>query len=151
MRRYVFAAALSLTAVSAIAHPAWQPQPVQGATEPSEVIARSTAEDWRAIDPENLLVMDLADGGRVVIELAPAFAPIHVANIRRFARAGWWSNATVYRVQDNYVAQWGNGDAQGTLPDGIVRQPPAEYERPLAGLPVRPLVNREGEIPSTTM
>jgi peptidylprolyl isomerase len=139
MRPFVAAAAISLAALPASAQPAWQPQPVQGATEPSEVIASSTAADWRPIDPENLLVMDLADGGRVIIELAPAFAPVHVANMRRFARGGWWSNATVYRVQDNYVAQWGNNELQGTLPEGIVRQPPAEYERPIAGLTIRPL------------
>jgi len=136
MRRFVLLSAL--LAVSASAQ-TWQPQPVTGATEPSEVIANSTAEDWRAIDPENLLVMDLADGGRVIIELAPDFAPVHVANIRRFARAGWWNEATVYRVQDNYVAQWGNGDAEVALPEGVVAQPPAEYERSLAGLDIRPL------------
>jgi peptidylprolyl isomerase len=118
---------------------AWRPMPVTGATEPAEVIAHSAASDWRPVDPENLLVMDLADGGRVIIELAPDFAPVHVANMRRFARAGWWNAATVYRVQDNYVAQWGNGDAQVAMPDGVVAQPPAEYERPMAGLPIRPL------------
>src|SRR5205085_10653596 len=91
------------------------------------------------IDPENLLVMDLADGGPVVIELAPAFAPVRVANMRGFARAGWWNNATIYRVQDNYVAQWGNGDAAVAMPEGVVAQPPPEYERPLAGLNIRPL------------
>ena len=90
----------------------WRPAPVEGATEPSEVIAHSAAADWRAIAPDNLLVMDLADGGRVVIELAPDFAPVHVANVRAFARGGWWNGATIYRVQDNYVAQWGNGDAE---------------------------------------
>ena len=73
--RHLLAAAFSLAASAALAQPApWQPRPVQGATEPSEVVASSTAEDWRPIDPENLLVMDLADGGRVIIELAPAFA-----------------------------------------------------------------------------
>ena len=41
----------------------WRPAPIQGATEPSDVIAHSAASDWRPIDPENLLVMDLADGG----------------------------------------------------------------------------------------
>lgn len=117
----------------------WRPAPVQGATEPADVIARSTAADWRPIDPENLLVMDLADGGRVIIELAPAFAPVHVANVRAFARGGWWNAATVYRVQDNYVAQWGNGDAEVPLPAGVTRTPPAEYDRPLAGLSARPL------------
>jgi peptidylprolyl isomerase len=117
----------------------WRPAPVEDAVEPSEVIARSTAADWRPVDPENLLVMDLADGGRVVIELAPAFAPVHVANVRAFARGGWWNAATIYRVQDNYVAQWGNGDAEVALPAGVVRTPPAEYDRGLDGLPLRPL------------
>ena len=117
----------------------WRPAPVEGAVEPSEVIARSTAADWRPIAAENLLVVELADGGRIFIELAPDFAPVHVANVRAFARGGWWNGATVYRVQDNYVAQWGNGDAQADLPDGVVRTPPAEYDRDLAGLSARPL------------
>jgi len=134
------AAVLSLVSSHLPAQPtAWQPRPVQGATEPAEVIATSTAEDWRAIDPENLLVMDLADGGRVIIELAPAFAPIHVDNVRRFARGGWWDNANVYRVQDNYVAQWGNNESEVPMPPGVTRQPPAEYERPIEGLAIRPL------------
>jgi peptidylprolyl isomerase len=144
MRRTAAIAAPILLAACATAPSAWRPAPIAGTTEPSEVIANSAASDWRAIDPENLLVMDLAGanggpGGRVVIELAPDFAPVHVANMRRFARAGWWNGATVYRVQDNYVAQWGNGDAETALPDGVVAQPPAEYERPLAGLALRPL------------
>ena len=117
----------------------WRPAPVEGATEPAEAIASSTPADWRAVEPDNLLVMELAGGGRVVVELAPDFAPVHVANVRAFARAGWWNEATIYRVQDNYVAQWGNGDSEVPLPAGVVRAPPAEYDRPLDGLPVRPL------------
>ena len=117
----------------------WRPAPVQGAVEPSQVIADSVASDWSAIAPEDLLVMDLEDGGRVVIQLAPKFAPVHVANVRAFARAGWWNDATVYRVQDNYVAQWGNNEAEVPMPAGIVASPPAEYERPVAGLSIRPL------------
>jgi peptidylprolyl isomerase len=140
MTRTALAAALVLLAAAAAsAQPgAWRPRPVQGATEPAEIIANSAPSDWRAIDPENLLVMDLAEG-RVVIELAPEFAPVHVANMRRFARAGWWNEATIYRVQDNYVAQWGNGDAEVALPAGVVAAPPPEYERPTAGLAIRPL------------
>jgi len=117
----------------------WRPAPVEGAPEPSEVVSASNAADWRAVDPDNLLVIDLAEGGRVVVELAPDFAPVHVANVRAFARGGWWNDATIYRVQDNYVAQWGNGDAQVALPAGIVRTPPAEYDRALDGLATRPL------------
>lgn len=108
----------------------WRPQPVSGATEPSEVIARSTASDWQEIAPEDLLVMDLGDNSRIVIQLAPGFAPVHVANVRAFARGRWWNNATIYRVQDNYVVQWGNGEAEVPLPAGVVRTPPAEYDQP---------------------
>jgi peptidylprolyl isomerase len=117
----------------------WRPARVVDAPDPNEVVKAAPAADWRAVAPENLLIMDLKDGGRVAIELAPDFAPVHVSNVRAFAAAGWWKDASIYRVQDNYVAQWGNGDAKVDLPAGVVRQPPAEYDRPLAGLKIRPL------------
>ena len=117
----------------------WTPQPVGGATEPSVVVKDAPASDWRPVAPENLLLMDLADGARVAIELAPDFAPVHVANIRALARAGWWNGAKVYRVQDNYVAQWGVNEAPTPLPSGVVKAPPAEYTRPLAALAPRAL------------
>ncbi|HEV2078726.1 MAG TPA: peptidylprolyl isomerase [Allosphingosinicella sp.] len=118
---------------------AWSPTPVAGVVEPSETIKNAPASAWRDVDPQNLLIMELKNGARIAIELAPQFAPVHVANIRAFARAGWWNNAAIYRVQDNYVVQWGNGDAENPLPPGVVKTPPAEYDRPLAGLQVRPL------------
>lgn len=117
----------------------WRPAPVVDAPDPNQVVQSAPAEAWRPVDPSNLLVIELKEGGRVVIELAPAFAPVHIANVRAFARAGWWNGAGIYRVQDNYVAQWGNGDAKTELPAGVVRTPPAEYHRELAGLRVRPL------------
>jgi peptidylprolyl isomerase len=138
MRRFALLALLLATAASAQPG-AWRPAPVTDATEPAQVIERSSPSDWRAIDPENLLVLELQGGGTVIIELAPAFAPVHIANMRRFARAGWWNAATIYRVQDNYVAQWGNGDAEVPLPEGVVAQPAPEYERSTAGLAIRPL------------
>lgn len=142
MRYPALVAAITLLAGSAAAQTQqgrWTPRPVANATEPAQVIANAPASAWRPIAPENLLVMDLADGGRVIVELAPAFAPVHVANMRRYARAGWWDAATIYRVQDNYVAQWGNGDANVPLPEGVVQRPPAEYERSSVGLALRPL------------
>lgn len=117
----------------------WRPAPVLDAPDPNEVVKNAPADAWRPVDPQNLLVMDLKEGGRVVIELAPDFAPVHIANVRAFARAGWWNGAAIYRVQDNYVSQWGNGDAKTKLPDGVVARPPHEYFRPLEGLKVRPL------------
>jgi len=108
-------------------------------TTPSELVAAAPASAWRTINPDELLVIDLKAGGRVVVQLAPAFAPVHVANIQALARGRWWDGAAVYRVQDNYVAQWGNNDGEKALPAGVVAKPAAEYTRPLRGLKVRPL------------
>lgn len=95
---------------------------------PSDVIAAAGADDWRTIAPENLLVMTLENGAEIFIELAPDFAPVHVENIRRLARAHWYDGISVNRVQDNYVVQWGDATQEKALPEGIVEQPPAEYE-----------------------
>ena len=106
---------------------------------PNDIVAASPANAWKTIPAEDLLVMDLANGGRIVIQLAPAFAPIHAANIKALARASYWNGATVYRVQDNYVAQWGLNESSKPWPQGVVAKPPAEYTRALNGLAITPL------------
>ncbi|HZF44405.1 MAG TPA: peptidylprolyl isomerase [Sphingomonadaceae bacterium] len=128
------------------------PAPIAGMT-PTAAIASAAPADWRAIDPANLLLMDLREANgqparRVVIELAPAFAPVHVANIRAFTRAGWWNRSGIYRVQDNYVAQWGNGETSRGMPAGVVPVPPAEYDRDLEGQRPRPLGYRDAYAPA---
>ena len=106
---------------------------------PNDIVAGAPASAWKTIDPDNLLVMDLATGGRVVVQLAPDFAPVHVANIKALARGGYWSGASIYRVQDNYVAQWGLNQSDKPWPEGVTAKPPAEYTRALKGLAVKPL------------
>ena len=76
----------------------------------ADILAAAKPEDWRAIDPENTLYLELA-GGRVVIELAPAFAPHHAANVKALAREHYYDGLAIIRVQDNYVAQWGDAEA----------------------------------------
>lgn len=106
---------------------------------PNDIVAAAPAKAWKDVDPDDLMVIDLRNGGRVIIQLAPQFAPVHVANIRALAKGGWWTGASIYRVQDNYVVQWGNNEAQKPFPKGVVEKPPAEYHRALKGLTVRPL------------
>jgi len=106
---------------------------------PNDIVAKSPASAWKAIPPDDLLVMDLASGGRLVIQLAPQFAPVHVANIRALARGNYWDGATIYRLQDNYVAQWGLNDSDKGFPAGVVAKPPAEYTRSVRGLFITPL------------
>ena len=84
--------------------------------------------DWRAIPDDEVMVVTLGDGRRVVIRLAPRMAPAHVANVRALARARWWDQASVYRVQENWVAQWGDATEAKPLPPGITDRPAAEFE-----------------------
>jgi peptidylprolyl isomerase len=113
--------------------------PAKKPLTPNDIVANSPADAWRTIASDDLLVVDLRNGGRVVVQLAPAFAPVHVANIRALAQANYWDGATVYRVQDNYVAQWGQNDSDKPWPAGVTPKPPAEYTRPLKGLMITPL------------
>ena len=136
MRSMLVLPLAALATATATAQPAAKPAKP---TTPSEVVAAAPATAWRTIPADDLLVMELKNGGQVVIQLAPAFAPVHVANIRALARGGWWDGAAIYRVQDNYVAQWGNNESDKPFPPGVVAKPPAEYTRPLKGLSVRPL------------
>ena len=66
-------------------------------------------------DPENTLVIELKDGGRVVVEMLPDVAPQHVARIKALAGAGEYDNVAFHRVIDGFMAQTGdvaNGDME---------------------------------------
>jgi len=113
--------------------------PAKKLLTPNDIVAAAPASAWKAIPADDLMVMDLANGGRIVVQLAPAFAPVHVANIKALARGKYWDGATVYRVQDNYVAQWGLNESDKPWPAGVTPKPPAEYTRALKGLSITPL------------
>lgn len=121
--------------------------PVTGETRTTQqLLDASTPADWRTPDPANLLYMDL-DGGRVVIELAPAFAPEHVANIRTLARGGFWDGLSLYRSQDNFVVQFGDitEDRAPGRPIGSARASlPAEFDRASQGLAFHTLPDVDG-------
>lgn len=101
----------------------------------SEILEMAPAEDWRAVDPENTLYMQLP-GGRVIIELAPEYAPHHVANIRALARAHYWDGAAIVRSQDNYVVQWGRDEGDTTPMGEGVASLAGEFDRPRRGVTV---------------
>jgi peptidylprolyl isomerase len=89
MRRIAIVPALTLVAAMQAATPPGPPK------TPSEVIAASKPAEWAEIPAEELMVVDLKSGSRVVIQLAPAFAPVHVANIQKLARGGYWQGAAI--------------------------------------------------------
>lgn len=81
----------------------------------SELLATAKPADWRVLDLENTLYMELPTG-RVVIELSAAYAPAHAANIRTLVREGYFDGLAIVRSQDNYVAQWGDPEADNASP-----------------------------------
>ncbi|WP_324806301.1 peptidylprolyl isomerase [Sphingomonas sp. LY29] len=115
---------------------------------PGGVVEAAPAGDWREIPATDLLVFDLAGDRRVVMQLAPTFAPVHVANLRALAKGGWWDGAKIYRVQDNYVVQWGNNESERSLPAGVVAKPPAEYHRAYRGLRITPTGSPDAYAPA---
>jgi cyclophilin family peptidyl-prolyl cis-trans isomerase len=124
------AGALACTAVLSAAPAAAEPakKPLTAA----EVLAASTPADWRPLDAQNTLYLELGSG-RVVIELTPLFAPNHVANVEALVRGKYFDGLAIVRVQDNYVVQL--ADADGTKPVGVAKRVlAAEFERPLRGL-----------------
>lgn len=105
---------------------------------PGDIIAAAPQGDWVRIPADDLLVMDLAPDAkgrsrRVVIQLTPApFSSGWVSNIRKLAAAHWWDDTAIVRVQDNYVVQWGDPDAEDEakakpLPSDIVQVPESGY------------------------
>lgn len=100
----------------------------------AQILDATQPADWQSLDPENTLYLELATG-RVVIQLAPAFAPRHVANVKALAREHYFDGLAIVRVQDNYVVQWGDPYAENpALARKIqhaARTLPPEFDRPL--------------------
>ena len=73
------------------------------------------------IDPENIWVLDLSNGGRVRIMLYPDKAPGHVERIKLLTRQGFYDGLVFHRVIPGFMAQGGDPLGDGTggskLPD----------------------------------
>lgn len=97
-----------------------------------QVIAASKADEWRAPDPDNTLYMQIP-AGRVVIELAPTFAPNHAVNIKTLVREGYFDGLSIYRSADNWVVQWGDPDEKNPRPLKTAKEKlKAEFTAPIA-------------------
>lgn len=149
MRHRLLAAALALAvATPALAQDAATPPKRKSA---KEIIDAAPASAWRDLDPANTLYMELP-AGRVVIELAPGFAPEHVANIKALAKGGFWDGLALYRSQDNFVVQWGDADGDDKakakpLTAGARDHLPAEFTRSDKGVRFDRLPDADGWAP----
>ena len=148
MRPALLAIALSIAlATPALAQDAAKPK----YRSAKDIIDAAPASAWRDLDPANTLYMELP-AGRVVIELAPGFAPEHVANIKTMARGGFWDGLAIYRSQDNFVVQFGDAEGEEAgkakpYPAGTKTHLPAEFTRDAKGARFDKLPDRDGYAP----
>ena len=111
MSRKLSVPALALAAVLGVCAPAL----AQAPAAPPAAVA-----EWRAVDPENVLVIDTTKG-RILVELAPEAAPEHVTRIKQLVRDKFYDGLVWHRVIDWFMAQTGDplgtGEGQSHHPD----------------------------------
>ena len=109
-----------LAALMASAATAQDAAPAPSDAAPREAAPAIAAGDWRAVAPDNLLVIDTSKG-RILVEMTPEAAPGHVARIRLLAKAGFYDGVPWHRVIDGFMAQTGDplgtGEGQSWHPD----------------------------------
>jgi peptidylprolyl isomerase len=132
---------LALTAPLAAQEEQAAPGPQAPAPAPGDIVNAAGEDEWQVIAPEDLLVMTLAPDAsgeqrKVIIQLLPEpFSQGWTGNIRKLARAKWYDQTSINRVQDNYVVQWGDpnydnpesGGRPKPLPDSLRTMSEGEY------------------------
>lgn len=118
----------------------------------ADLLKTSSASDWRPLVDDNTMYLEL-DGtqarGRVIIELMPAMAPNHVANIKALVREKYFDGLSILRAQDNYVVQWGD-PTEKKVPQKAKKTLPAEFTVPIApDMPFTRLPDGDGYAPQT--
>jgi len=109
MKRRSLLSALPL-ALALVAAPAFAKGAMPATPAPSTLSAVIDTDP--AHDPDNVLYLDLSNGGRVAIRLMPAWAPNHVERIKTLVHEGFYNGIIFHRVIDGFMAQ--TGDPTGT-------------------------------------
>jgi cyclophilin family peptidyl-prolyl cis-trans isomerase len=117
MNRRTFAALAAGLAVLATPALAKDKKPVT----PAPVAMSAWVNPDPAVEPENILALDLSNGGRVLIRLMPAWAPGHVERVKTLAGQSFYNGIVFHRVIEGFMAQTGDptgtGEGGSPLPD----------------------------------
>ena len=114
MIRHLLIASAALAAVAAPA------AAQRSAPAEPPAVAAPGPQDWRAVDADNVMVID-TNKGRIFVEMYPAVAPTHVARVKTLTRQGFYDGRSFFRVIDVFMAQTGDpldtGEGGSELPD----------------------------------
>ncbi len=147
------AVALAIALPTTAQEAAVPPPPPPPATVPSPA---APTQDWRLVAPEDLLIIDTTRG-RILVEMAPEVAPLHVERIRLLSGLGFYDGLAWHRVIDWFMAQTGDplgtGEGQSPYPDlagefTFRRGPDLEFT-PVAA-PMGSLIGFMGSLPVQT-
>ncbi|GGC19835.1 hypothetical protein GCM10011371_04430 [Novosphingobium marinum] len=84
----------------------------QDAPPPPAPVPPTFVDPDVAHDPDNVVYLDLSNGGRVAFRLMPLWAPTHVERVKTLVRQGFYDGIIFHRVIDGFMAQ--TGDPTGT-------------------------------------
>ncbi|MEO0399612.1 MAG: peptidylprolyl isomerase [Pseudomonadota bacterium] len=104
-------------------------------------VSDAPVADWRTVDPENMLVMDLPSG-EVVIELRPDIAPLHVDRLKTLTRQGFYDGLKFHRVIEGFMAQGGDPKNDGTGGSELPNLE-GEFVHDAGGLPEFSVIGRD--------
>ncbi|NQT34660.1 peptidylprolyl isomerase [bacterium] len=86
-------------------------QPDEAAVK--EPLAKPTPEDLG--QPDEIAVIE-TDLGEIVLEFFPDVAPMHVANFKKLAKAGFYDGTTFHRVISGFMIQGGDPNSKDDNP-----------------------------------
>lgn len=111
---------------------------------PASAAPHPGAGDWRDADPENTLVID-TNRGRIIAVLEPKLAPEAVERLKTLARQRFYDGLTFFRVIDDFMAQTGDPQNNGTGGSSLPDLPPDFTFRVAPGGELAPVGTGDGE------
>lgn len=108
MARFLAYLSLSLGLSLALA----APSAAKDKAPPARAALRTLINMDPAQEPENVLNLELSNGGHVAIRLVPEWAPTHVERIKTLVSQKFYDGIIFHRVIDGFMAQ--TGDPTGT-------------------------------------
>jgi peptidylprolyl isomerase len=111
-RTILLAACAAAVAVTASAAPKAKTPVAPPAPAAAAAPAGPGPADWRTPDPANVLVID-TNKGRIVVEMIPEVAPLHVAQVRALAHENFYDGQRFFRVIDKFMDQTGDPQNNG--------------------------------------